>query len=438
MKRANVIVMTLAGGLLAVAALLKFHEMLTSCAILPWKEHGIWESYEFFLVQIPLEFALGIWMISGLFRKAAWAAGMLAYFGFIFVTLTKALGNAESCGCFGQVHIDPWITLFAIDIPFFLLLAIFRPRGEKLLPPPWPNPFHALAVAVPVIGFMVLAAPIMVAFRPVCKKPEQWTPVDPAALKRPVTNRPATKTETPDRLVEPAAPQVAPEAKAPETNETPKPDTAAIAAQIPASEPNAEPSAPAVPEGQNWQSRSDETESPNEATESTGPLVVIVESPTVNFEPNRLPEAQAAEPNRVVPAEPNEAPAAAEAALRWPWLEHIDIADRLDEGLAVVLMYHHDCPTCAVMVPKYSEYCRQVGPEEGLTIAFLAVPPYGGISKGPVPADTSCLTGKLSDKQNWLIMSPYVVALIDGAFVRDWPEGTAPEPENLMDEIFGQ
>jgi hypothetical protein len=46
------------------------------------------------------------------------------------------------------------------------------------------------------------------------------------------------------------------------------------------------------------------------------------------------------------------------------------------------------------------------------------------------------LLGKLSDKEKWAIMSPYVVALADGYFVRDWPQGTAPEPENLLDEIF--
>jgi hypothetical protein len=50
-------------------------------------------------------------MVSGLFRKAAWIAGTLAYLGFIFVTLFKVIIGAESCGCFGQVHVNPWITL---------------------------------------------------------------------------------------------------------------------------------------------------------------------------------------------------------------------------------------------------------------------------------------------------------------------------------------
>ena len=351
MKTANIFVMTVAGLLLAGAALLKVQEMLTLC-IPSWTEHGAWESYEFFLLQIPLEFALGVWMVSGVFRKASWIAGTLAYCGFIFVTLGKALAGAESCGCFGQIHVNPWITLFTIDIPFFLLLAIFRPRGEKLLPPPWPNVGHAIAVAVVVFGFMAVASPVMVAFRPACEKPQEWHAVKPV---RPVQPMPEE--------IKPAEPVAEPQESAP-----------------------VEPSLPVVKETE--------------------------------------PEPQSA----VVEPEP-ETP-------RWPWLADIDIADQLGQGLTVVLMYHHDCPTCAVMVPKYNDYYKRMGADEGLTFAFVAIPPYGKIGEGPVPADTVCPVGKLSDEKKWAIMSPYVVALIDGAFVRDWDQGTAPEPDKIMDEIF--
>jgi hypothetical protein len=133
MRSINKIVMTLAGLLLIVATVLKFQEMLSIC-IPSWQVNklGFWESYEFFLIQIPLEFALGVWLVSGLFRKAAWSAGLVCYLGFIGVTLTKAITGAESCGCFGQIHVNPWITLAAIDVPLFLLLATnsCRRRGR--------------------------------------------------------------------------------------------------------------------------------------------------------------------------------------------------------------------------------------------------------------------------------------------------------------------
>lgn len=145
MKKANRIAMWIAGGFLIVASALKSNQMLTE----PIISNGFWESWEFFLIQIPLELGLGIWLVCGLFRKAAWLLGTIAYFGFIGITLYKSLTGAESCGCFGTIHVNPWITLSLIDIPIFLLLAIFRPRGEKLFPPPWPKLAYFFAIAIP-------------------------------------------------------------------------------------------------------------------------------------------------------------------------------------------------------------------------------------------------------------------------------------------------
>jgi hypothetical protein len=71
--------------------------------------------------------------------------------------------------------------------------------------------------------------------------------------------------------------------------------------------------------------------------------------------------------------------------------------------------------------------------DQPFQIAFVAIPPY---HEGPVPPDTPCLQGRLSDKEKWAIMSPYVVALLDGGFLKDWPQGTAPMPQNILDEIF--
>ncbi|HOT72256.1 MAG TPA: hypothetical protein PLX18_00530 [Anaerohalosphaeraceae bacterium] len=355
MKLGNRIIMTIAGLLLAGAALLKFHEALT-VYIPSWREHGIWESYEFFLFQIPLEFALGVWILSGVFRKASWLAAAAAFFAFSIITLIKGMLGVQSCGCFGRIHVDPWYTLFFIDIPIFLLLLIFPPKGEKLLPPPWPHPFHALAAAIPAIGFMAVAAPILVAFRPEFKKPESWTPVQ----------------------------HLSPDFVSKTNNQT----------------------TPAQP-------------SPIAPTpDQTSPPAQIEEQDNTTSQPE---QANSSDETPAVP--------------QWPWLQYIDIADQLKTGLAVILMYHHDCPTCAQMIPLYDEYARQMLQQEDqpFQIAFVAIPPY---HEGPVPPDTPCLQGRLSDKEKWAIMSPYVVALLDGGFLKDWPQGTAPMPQNILDEIF--
>lgn len=363
MRKLNAVVMTLAGALLIVAAILKAHEVLT-VAIPSWQEKGIWESWEFLLVQIPAEFALGVWMVSGLFRKAAWLAGTCAYAFFIAVTLFKALAGAESCGCFGQVHVDPWITLFSIDIPFFLLLAVFFPRGQKLLPPPWPNIWHAIGTAIPIFAALLFTVPALVAFRPDFIKPENWSTQPLPVKPQPVE---------PNSVIEPVKPE-------PTTPPKVEPDTAE----------------PVTPEP---------TITPTEPT----------------------PDKGQQEPKVVQP----------EAPKLWPWLAHIDIAEQLKNGVVVVYMYHHDCPVCAESIPKYEAYSKEMGAEV-FKVAYVAIPPYGKDGSGPVPADTTALHGKLSDKQDWAITSPFVVALLDGSVVKQWPQGGAPEPARILDEIFGQ
>ncbi|MFA5784963.1 MAG: MauE/DoxX family redox-associated membrane protein, partial [Phycisphaerae bacterium] len=219
MKIANRIVMTLAGLLLIVASALKAYQMLTE----PIVSKGLWESWEFFLVTVPLEMSLGIWLVSGLFRKAAWLFGTLSFGFFVGVTAYKALTGELSCGCFGTVSVDPWITLIALDIPLFLLLLIFYPRGEKLLPPPWPHPLHCLLIAIPG-AFIVGALIPTLAFNKapdrsdkyILIKPDSWqTDNAKPKLKQTVTttdpntepNLPAEINDTPTKpAVEPNEP----------------------------------------------------------------------------------------------------------------------------------------------------------------------------------------------------------------------------------------
>ncbi|RKY20497.1 MAG: hypothetical protein DRP62_08540 [Planctomycetota bacterium] len=177
-KTANQIVMVVTGSVLIAAAGLKVHHLLTE----PIISEGFWESWEFFLIQIPLELGLGIWLVSGLFRKAAWAVATISFGLFIAVTLQKGLIGAESCGCFGRVHVNPWITLSAVDIPLFVMLLIFRPKGQKLFPPPWPSAKHFFGVAVPTFILIAVSMPVLILNKPPDKtdkyevvKAEEWT-----------------------------------------------------------------------------------------------------------------------------------------------------------------------------------------------------------------------------------------------------------------------
>ncbi|MHC4266600.1 MAG: thioredoxin domain-containing protein [Planctomycetota bacterium] len=129
----------------------------------------------------PLELGLSIWLLSGLFRKGAWLVTTFSFGIFIAATLQKVLIGAASCGCFGRVHVNPWITLTAIDIPIFLALLLFRPVGYKLLPPPWPSAKHFFSVAIPTFVALGILVPVLAFNKPPEKtdeyevlSPEEW------------------------------------------------------------------------------------------------------------------------------------------------------------------------------------------------------------------------------------------------------------------------
>jgi thiol-disulfide isomerase/thioredoxin len=301
--------MTVAGLLLIGASALKAQQMLTE----PIVSKGLWESWAFFLVAIPLEMSLGIWLVSGLFRKAAWLFGVLSFGFFICVTAYKAAAGELSCGCFGKIHVNPWITLLTIDVPFFVLLLIFAPKGEKLLPPPWPHPFHCLAVSIPACLIIGALVPTL------------------------VFNKPPNRGKT-YAVIKPG----------------------------------------------NWQNRTPAAPEPNAPVEN-------------------------------VAAEANEADLP-----DWQlMLNHVDISDELRTGVRIVMFYHYDCPDCAIAIPKYSEYAKQLADDE-IRFAFVKGPPYGPADKDPVPADTAALVGKLDLSRDWLFESPLILLLKDGRLVKWW------------------
>ena len=213
--------MVLAGLILLVASILKMHQLITE----PIVSKTFWESWMFFVIQIPLEFGLAIWLLSGLFRKAGWLLSVFAFGVFIAATAQKVLVGAESCGCFGAIHVNPQITLFSMDIPFFIALMIFRPKGYKLLPPPWPSAKHFFSVAVPTFIFLgcitavlmlnkvepvrISDPPPTTVVEPVPQpQPPQIPPVVPEPNVPPVVDVPSVVVDTNDSdpVIEPAGP----------------------------------------------------------------------------------------------------------------------------------------------------------------------------------------------------------------------------------------
>ena len=119
---------------------------------------------------------------------------------------------------------------------------------------------------------------------------------------------------------------------------------------------------------------------------------------------------------------------------KWPLLAHIDIADKISIGFAVVFIYHYDCPDCRQAIPQF-EQIHQVLADNIAPVVFIeapvvvsgAKPLYGPADQNPVKSDTACLSGKLDTSKQWFVKTPLVVLLKDGSCVHYWPD----EPPNL-------
>jgi hypothetical protein len=198
MKIASKIVTTFAGLLFIVAVCLKIHQILT----VPMPTEPLVDTWLFVLIQIPLELGLGIWLLSGLFKKEAWLLTLIGYACFIGVTSWRFATGQESCGCFGTFHLDPKITLFTIDIPIFLALAIFRPRHEKFLQ--WPTAKHFILIALPTAIILSSLVPTLIFNKPEAEiiDPAKWIEPQPTKPEPNVANDNNEQQSTP---VEPEA-----------------------------------------------------------------------------------------------------------------------------------------------------------------------------------------------------------------------------------------
>jgi len=184
-KNTDKVVLKILGLLLLVAAIMKGWQLLVE----PVANKDIWSNRLFLIFTVEFELALGIWLISGLFKKAAWLVAVVCFSLFSVITLYKGLSGADSCGCFGAVTVNPWITLFVVDLPAvvgllfsgakeFCLVEVFRPW--KLL---CPLPKIKYAAGVFILGLAVVgvSGPLLLLNEPaketaeyVVLEPENW------------------------------------------------------------------------------------------------------------------------------------------------------------------------------------------------------------------------------------------------------------------------
>ncbi|MGC8639210.1 MAG: MauE/DoxX family redox-associated membrane protein [Isosphaeraceae bacterium] len=106
-----------------------------------------------------------------------------------------------------------------------------------------------------------------------------------------------------------------------------------------------------------------------------------------------------------------------------PLMEHIDIGPRLAEGQWIVILYHHDCPSCRKAVKSYVRRAEATRDDRSSTqFALIEVPPYAAPGEGPAPHVSRCITGNLDSSKRWVVRTPTVIHL-EGSLVKAVDDG---------------
>jgi hypothetical protein len=115
-----------------------------------------------------------------------------------------------------------------------------------------------------------------------------------------------------------------------------------------------------------------------------------------------------------------------------PILDYIDIAESLEKGNWLILLYHHDCPGCTEAIPKYEQMARELADNaDFLRIALIELAPYGAPLVAP---ESRCTAGRLANTKEWFVSTPAVALLTDGNVNHAW-EAKAPDFDTILSKI---
>lgn len=133
------------GLVLVVAALLKWH----GWSIDPVRPTGVFSHQAVQTVIVFVELCFGAWFLSSIQRTGAWLCATVMFMFFACVSFSQGWTGEASCGCFGSVKVNPWIS-FTFDVLIVVLLLAARPSREAItaLKP-------AMRAAIPLISIVI-------------------------------------------------------------------------------------------------------------------------------------------------------------------------------------------------------------------------------------------------------------------------------------------
>jgi len=113
------------GALLSVSAASKAYAAATQDPTwLPW-----FHSHWVMAVWIPIELALGLALLAGLWPQTVRNVALLVFVVLFEAALYEWVDGARHCACFGKVALPPWAAVL-IDVFCLGLLALWRPAAS--------------------------------------------------------------------------------------------------------------------------------------------------------------------------------------------------------------------------------------------------------------------------------------------------------------------
>ena len=109
----------------------------------------------FLMVVVVGEILFALVLIADLWRSWMWLLSLLGFSAFTLVSAMKGVSGETSCGCFGTVTVNPWITT-TFDVAIVGLLLVFLERIDRTISV-WDR---KKVLAVSVVWF-VLAVPML-------------------------------------------------------------------------------------------------------------------------------------------------------------------------------------------------------------------------------------------------------------------------------------
>ncbi|MDR2440617.1 MAG: hypothetical protein LBE12_14745 [Planctomycetaceae bacterium] len=88
---------------------------------------GLFNNRDLLMITVIGEILFGLILIANIQRSWSWLLSIFAFSIFAIVSFMKGLSGEGSCGCFGNITVNPWITMI-FDMFIIVLLGIFRER----------------------------------------------------------------------------------------------------------------------------------------------------------------------------------------------------------------------------------------------------------------------------------------------------------------------